>query len=159
MMKSGDACTLERERALAVNLERVAAELRLFDAQDLVAFIRLEMFGNVGNLVNSSTELYFKPGTLKFGMSGDVELAWGKPPRVMLDMEFANQGVLAYFRLILDAVDAAIEITYLSFPIGSSGPSHNTERLVSALSDARLPQRRASRLAELADAQQFAAVQ
>lgn len=157
MMKSGADCTREREHALAASLDRVAGELRLYDPQDFVAFIRLELFGNVENLVNSSTELYFKVGTLKFGMSGDVDLAWGRAPRVMLDMEFAHQGVSAYFRLILDCDDAAVEITYLAFPPGSRSPGANTELLVAALADARLAQRRPSRLAELAEAQLAAA--
>lgn len=157
MMKTGDACTLERERTLAHSLDRVAGELRLFDPQDYAAFIRLEMFGNVANLVNSSTEMHFKPGTLKFGMSGDVDLAWGKPPRVLLDMEFAHQDVSAYFRLILEDAEAAVEITYLSFAGKGGEPGRNTLRLADALADARLPQRRLSRLAELADAQLVAA--
>lgn len=149
MMKSGDAWTLERERALALNLERVAAELRLYEPQEFVAFVRLELFGNVENLVNSSTELYFKPGTLKFGMSGDVDLAWGKTPRVMLDMEFTHQGVTAYFRLILESEDAAVEITYLAFAGNSGDPHRNTQRLIEALADARLSHRKISRLAEM----------
>ena len=80
MLRTGNAHTLEREKALADGLRDVAAELRLIDATDLVAYLRTEQFGNIANLVNSSTELYFRPGTLAFGLSGDVQLKWGETP-------------------------------------------------------------------------------
>lgn len=152
MLKTGDAYTAERERALGAALAGVAAELRLVDPQDYVAFIRLDLFGNLAHIVASSTELYFKPDTMKSGMSGDIEIGWNRMPRVALDMEFAHAGVTAYFRLILEAELAAIEITYLSFGAnGGTDPHANTQRLVDALADARLATpRRSSRLADLA---------
>lgn len=145
---------LARERALAVGMDYVAGELRLIDPQDFVAFIRLEMFGNVANLVNSSTEMYYKQGALRFGMSGEALLQWGEPPVVILDMEFCYQGVTAYFRLILDSEGAAVELTYLQFADASDDAEVNTQRLIEALSGARQSDgRRISRLAELASAQ------
>lgn len=151
MMKAGDTFTLERERALAEGLDRVAAELKLVDAQDYVAFIRLDMFGNIANIVNSSTELYYRPGTLKFGMSGEAHASWGEPARVTLDMEFDHADVKAYFRLMLAQDQAGVELTYLSFKAASADPAANTRRLKEALASARLADgRRMSRLAELA---------
>lgn len=145
---------LARERAIAIGMDYVAGELRLVDPQDFVAFIRLEMFGNVANLVNSSTEMYYKPGSLKFGMSGEVQLQWSDAPVVILDMEFAYGGVTAYFRLILDSEGAAVELTYLQFADASDDAEINTQRLIEALSSARQSDgRRISRLAELANAQ------
>jgi hypothetical protein len=41
--------------------------------------IRTERFGNIANLVNSSTELYYKPGTLRFGSSGGPIAVSAKP--------------------------------------------------------------------------------
>ncbi len=130
--------TLEREKALAEGIKEVAAELRLIDVADFVAFIRMEQFGNVASLVNSSTELFFKPGTLTFGLSGDVELSWGGTPVVMLDMEFRHMGVNVYFRLALEALQAGIEINYITFDDGSQDPDQNTQRLMEAIADARL---------------------
>ena len=138
MLKSGNAHTLEREKALADGLRDVAAELRLIDATDLIAFLRTEQFGNISNLVNSSTELYFKPGTLAFGKSGVVHLKWGEAPAVALDMEFAHRGVTVYFRLLLKALQAGVDITYIAFGSSSARPEDNTRRLVEAISDARL---------------------
>lgn len=154
MLKSGDSYMLERERALADGLDRVAAELRLVEPQEYVAFMRLELFGNIANIVNSSTELYYQPGTMKFGMSGEVDVRWGEPARVILDMEFDHHGVKAYFRLLLDADTAAVELTYLAFSPADGDPDVNTQRLKDAIFDARQADgRRSSRIAALMNAQ------
>jgi len=154
MMKAGDTFTLQRERVLAEGLDRVAAELRLVDPQDYIAFIRMELFGNIANIVNSSTELYYRPGTLKFGMSGDVNISWGEPAQVTLDMEFEHDDVKAYFRLILAGDQAGVELTFLSFATPAADPAVNTRRLGDAMASARLLDgRRVSRLAELATAE------
>jgi hypothetical protein len=138
MLKQGCDYALEREKALADGLRDVASELRLIDAIDLVTFIRAEQFGNIKTLVNSSTELFFKPGTISFGSSGDVDLRWGGSPSVALDMEFHHMCVSVYFRLLLRALHAGIEINHISFEDGSRDPDENTRRLVDAIADARL---------------------
>lgn len=138
MQKQGRNYTFDREKALADGIKEVASELRLIDAVDFVAFIRTEQFANIGNLVNSSTELYFKPDTIRFGSSGDVHLQWGGTPSVSLDMEFHHMRVNVYFRLMLEALQAGIEIDYITFDDGSSDPDQNTQRLIAAITSARL---------------------
>lgn len=138
MLKQGNETTMEREKALADGLKEVASELRLFDATDLVAYIHTGQFGNIRALVNSSTELYFKPDTVRFGLSGSVDLNWGGPPSVSLDMEFHHMRVNVYFRLLLQALNASIEIDYITFEDASPDPEENTRRLVEALVNARL---------------------
>ena len=138
MQKQGKDYTYDREKALAEGIQEVASELRLIDAADFVAFIRTEQFANIGNLVSSSTELYFKPDTVKFGLSGDVDLQWGGTPSVSLDMEFHHMRVNVYFRLLLDALHAGIEIDYITFDEGSADPDQNTQRLIDAIANARL---------------------
>jgi hypothetical protein len=138
MQKQGRDYTFEREKALADGIKEVASELRLVDAADFVAFIRTEQFGNVANLVNSSTELYFKPDTLTFGLSGDIDLQWGSPPSVSFDMEFHHLQVNVYFRLLLQAMHASVEIDYITFEGGSADPDENTRRLIEAIASARL---------------------
>jgi hypothetical protein len=130
--------TLEREKALAEGIKDVASELRSVDAVDLIAFVRTEQFANVRSLVNASTELFFKPGTIKFGSWAEVDLKWGKPPSVVLDMEFHHMDLDVYFRLHLGARQAAVEITYISFGIPARDPHENTRRLVEAIADARI---------------------
>ena len=138
MQKQGKDYTSEREKALAEGIREVASELRLVDAADYVAFIRTEQFANIGNLVSSSTELYFKPDTIKFGLSGDINLQWDTPPSVSLDMEFHHMRVNVYFRLMLEALHAEIEIDYITFDEGSADPDENTQRLIDAIANARL---------------------
>jgi hypothetical protein len=138
MLRQGNTYTVERERALAEGLREVAAELRLIDAADLIAFIRTEQFANIANLVTASTELYYHPGTLSFGRSGDIDVKWGATPAISLDMEFHHPQVSVYFRLLLEALHAGIEITYISFAAGSADPDENTRLLAAAIADARL---------------------
>ena len=138
MQKPGINTTIERERALAEGMREVASELRLVDATDFVAFIRTGQFANVGSLVSSSTELFFKPGTVRFGSSGDIDLKWGGTPSIMLDMEFHHMRVNVYFRLWLEALQAGVEINYITFEGASADADENTRRLVSAIADARL---------------------
>jgi len=138
MLQERSNYTLDREKALADGIKIVASELRLVEATDLVAFIRTEQFANIRTLVNASTELYFKPDTVCFGLAADVELKWGGPPSITLDMEFHHMRVNVYFRLVLEAVHASIEIDYISFEEGSDDPDENTRRLVDAIADARL---------------------
>ena len=138
MLKQRIDHAYERERALAMGMTQVASELRLIDAIDYIAFIRTEQFGNLRALVNSSTELYFKPGTICFGLSGDINLKWGGVPSISLDMEFHHRQVNVYFRLLLEALQAGIEINYISFESPSLDPEENTQRLITAIADARL---------------------
>jgi hypothetical protein len=138
MKRQGDACTLERERALGHGVRELASELRMIEPADYVAFVRAERFANIANLVASSAELFFKPGTISFGHSGEVDLRWGEPPSVALDMEFRHQQVNVYFRLILEAQRAGVEITYLAFDEATGAAEDNTRLLREAIADARL---------------------
>jgi hypothetical protein len=140
----------EREMALALALKEVAAELRLLEAVDLVAFIRTGQFGNVRSLVNCSTEMYFKPGTMSFADSGDVSLNWTGEPSVVLNMQFHHRRVEVFFRLLLESEQAGVEIEYISFSGNSPDPAVDTRRLVDAIADARfapaIPKSRATNL-------------
>jgi hypothetical protein len=138
MLKQGNDYAREREKALADGLREVASELRMVEPTDFIAYIKTEQFGNLRNLVNSSTEMFFKPGTISFGLSGEVDLEWSTSPCISLDMEFHHLGVSAYFRLVLWSLQAGVEINYVSFKNSSPEPDENTLRLVNAIDDARL---------------------
>ncbi len=125
------------ERILAHGLKEVAAELRLIDAADLVAYIRTGQFGNVRSLVNASTEMYFKPGTMAFRHSGHVQLCWTGEPSIALDMEFRHPSVDVFFQLVLEARQAGVEIEYISFAGETERPDNEARRLMDAISQAR----------------------
>ena len=48
---------------------------------DLITFIRTENHPNINDLVNSSAELYLKPGTLSYGWAAEVDMRWTGAPR------------------------------------------------------------------------------
>jgi hypothetical protein len=54
----------EREQIIADALVGFASELRLTDAAELMSMIQNDQAANLADLVNSSTELYFKSGTM-----------------------------------------------------------------------------------------------
>ncbi|MFA5957174.1 hypothetical protein [Hyphomicrobium sp.] len=127
-----------REKILGDSIRCVATDLRLIDLPDLVSYLKTGQIASVSSLVQSSIELSFKPETLSFGHAGDVFLEWGVLPRVFLDMEFHHQSVHVYFRLMLEAEEAGVEITYIKFEGETNAPGHNTVRLHDALGEARL---------------------
>lgn len=127
-----------REKLLGDSIRCVAADLRLIDVPDLIAYLRTSQVASVGALVQASVELSFKPDTLMFAYSGDVYLDWDGPPRISFDMEFHHEAVHVYFRLMLEAQQAAVEITYISFDGHGHEPDQNTVRLGNALQSARL---------------------
>ena len=54
-----------REIIVANAIEQVVGELRLVDVADYIAFIRLEHFACLSDMVDSAAELFFMPGTLQ----------------------------------------------------------------------------------------------
>ena len=135
MLRQSDRCTLEREQALGDALQQVASELRLIDLADLIAFIRMEQFGNIAALVSASTDLFFESGAICFARSGDVRAGWSESPRVTLDLEFRDPRVRVYFRLFLEEAQAAIEIDYINYEVPDKDPDANTRCLIAALAD------------------------
>jgi hypothetical protein len=53
-------------------------------------------------------------------------------------MEFHHMQVSVYFRLLLEALQAGVEINYISFEAGSTDPDQNTRALIAAIANARL---------------------
>jgi hypothetical protein len=132
-----------RERILAETMRDLATDLRLIDLADFAAFIRLGQFGNVEHLVNSSVELYFQRGTLRFGSSAEAEVGWSSEPRVVLDMVFEADTLSIYFRLVLGQKRAAVEIDYITFSDAALDAEENTLRFEKAIQAARCPRAQA----------------
>ncbi|MCJ7997050.1 hypothetical protein J5N58_21525 [Rhizobium cremeum] len=130
--------SIEREEILARAIGPLAAELRLIDAADFISMLRFEHHGSIADLVESAAELYFHPGTIRFGAGGDYALDWDSLPSVTLDLEIMPRGVTIYARLMLGRDKAAISIDYINFQSASSDPDVNTAFLASSLGEARL---------------------
>ena len=73
----------------------------MVDVADYIAFIRLERFANVSDIVDSAAERFFMPGTLKLGHGGEAHLGWSGEPRIVLDLELRPRGATVYFTLAM----------------------------------------------------------
>lgn len=139
MLRQSSEYTHEHEKALADGVREIASELRLIEPADLIAFLQTSQFGNLRSLINASTEMYFKPGTMSFGLSGWASVNWDSPPHIVLDMEFHHRKVDVFFRLVLENEEAGVEIDYISFGNKGLPPEEAGQRLMDAIADARIP--------------------
>jgi hypothetical protein len=127
------------ERQITDAMKEVALELRSVDVIDLASYIHTLKLANVGDLINSALELYFKPRTLVFSYSGDVELTWFGSPSVGLDMELHCAGVDVYFRLVIEALSVGVHINYLSLDGTACDGQCDALRFTRAIDAARFP--------------------
>ena len=143
-------CIVDPNRAeyadiLERHLKEVADELRTIDILELINFIQAESFAALEDLLQSSTELFFRDGTLTFAWTARVDVNWETAPIVTLGMEFRSDSVAVFFDLLLGAFDHAARIGGILFEADGAddfmGPAH----LCEALARARLPLREASR--------------
>ncbi len=130
--------TSAREIVVAEAIRETVSELRMVDIADYIAFIRMERFGNISDIVDSAAELYFMPGTLRLGHGGEAHVEWTGEPKIVLDLELRPQGATVYFALTLTARVASVEVNYVSFEKPDSDPDVNTQRLEDALMTARI---------------------
>ena len=128
----------KREVVVAEAIGDFVSELRLIEVADFIAYIRLERFANLADLIDSAAELYFMPGTLKLGHGGEAHVEWAGEPRIVLDMEMRPQGATVYFTLTLTEKHAEINVNFVSFAESRDDPDENTARLAAALAQARI---------------------
>jgi hypothetical protein len=100
------------EREMNEALRNVALEIRSVDVLELASFIHSEKFSNIGDIVHSAMELYFKPHALLFSYSGEVRLNWFGGALVALDMELHAGEVDVYFRLNIDALNTDVQFRH-----------------------------------------------
>ncbi len=139
MSDVGAGCFPDLERQINDSLKEVALELRSIDVIDLASYIHTMKLGNVGDLINSALELYFKPQTFVFSYSGDVEMTWFGRPSVSLDMELHSAGVDVYFSLVIEALTVGVHIKHLSIDGAVCACRCDAVRLTKALEAARFP--------------------
>ena len=125
------------EKCLADALIGVASEMRLIDVCDLIAYIKAENFANVGDLINSSAELYFQPGKLIFYSGANIKAGWDTSPSFRFDLEFCHAGVQVFFCLELYNASASVDIACISFDHPAGDPQADTLFLREAIEDAR----------------------
>jgi hypothetical protein len=127
-----------REIIVARALEQVVDELRLIDVADYIAFIRLEHFACLSDLVDSAVELFFMPGTLRLGHGAEAHVDWSGGPRIVLDLELRPPGVTVYFQLTLTEHTASVVVNYVSFESPDEDPGRNTTLMAAVIEEARI---------------------
>ena len=137
LLEPGNGCAGPVAHALTRALEPVADDLRLVNVVDFVAYIHDQKLANLQDVVNSSAELYFKPGTLAFGWSAEVDLDWGSPPVVAFDIEFRHRSVWLVFKLILRDKQLEVTIKHVSLACSAAGGRRHLELILEAIADAR----------------------
>jgi hypothetical protein len=139
MSGTHSGCFADFEQQINEAMKEVALDLRSVDVIDFASFIHTLKLANVGDLINSSLELYFRPQTLIFSYSGDVELTWFGMPSVGLDMELHCAGIDVYFRLTIEALSVGVEINYLSLDGKVCHEPCDPMRFSRAIEAARIP--------------------
>lgn len=129
---------ISREAIVADAIEQVVRELRLIDVADYIAFIRLEHFACLSDLVESASELFFMPGTLRLGHGGEAYVDWSGGPRIVLDLELRLPGVTVYFQLTLTEHEASVVVNYVAFQASQDDPDANTALLRRLLDEAQI---------------------
>ena len=136
---SGASVLRTREKILADGLLAVASELRLIDVAELIDFVRAEKYSNIQDLIDSSVELYFRPGVLTFAWVAQTRLEWSAAPSISLDMEFRNRRITVFFCLQLEGHAASVGIRHIAFDVQPSDQDAGTRELREAIADALLP--------------------
>ncbi len=129
---------LAHEEMIANAMVDVATELRLADPSELILMIRGEQAANIADLVNSSSELFFKSGTLRYALSAGCDVQWDSTPIIRLDMEFRYAAVCAFFRLMIGRKRAAVDVVEVLFDDDDLDGAAKDERLSAAIAGARL---------------------
>lgn len=128
-----------QERVLADAMVEVATELRLADPLDFLMMIRGHQDANIADLVNSSSELFFRSGSLRYGLAACCDLNWETTPTVGLDMEFREAAVTVFFRLSIQRAHASVEILEVFIDEGEEIEDEAaSQRLSQAIASARL---------------------
>ncbi len=126
------------EEAIAHALVDVATELRLADPAELMLMIRKEQAANIADLVNSSTELFYRHGTFRYALTASFEMKWNSTPTASFEMEFNNANVCAFFRLMIGERRAGVNVRHVFFDEPDVGYASRRRRLAEAIIDARI---------------------
>ncbi len=129
---------MARARLLADALADVVDEIRLIEPGDMIAYIHGRQWATIADLVESSTELFFREGALTFSCSATVDVGWTFPPSISLDMEFQGDAVTAFFTLVLGAHGSVVDLNTRWFDAPREDEAIATAELVQALAGARL---------------------
>jgi hypothetical protein len=149
-MLAQDIC-LELEPHVASAIASLAAELRLVDISDYIAYLRMERFGCIADIVRDAAELYFTPGFVEFGMDGEASAEWGTPPEVTLMLIINGIHAKAHVALKLCTDHAEVKVGYVSFATDLEARHDRAVLFLDDIADNMMGMRRLSPGASLFD--------
>lgn len=129
---------LELEPHLARAISSLAAELRLVDISDYIAYLRMEQYGCVADIVRDAADLYFTPGFVEFGMDGEASAEWGAAPEVTLMLVINSARAKAHVALKLCEHHAEIKLGYINFATEFEARSDRVHLLLEDIAENRM---------------------
>jgi hypothetical protein len=129
---------LEMENTVADALAPLAAELRLVDMGDYIAYLRMERFGCIADIVRNAAELYFAPGYVEFNMDGEATADWGAPLEVTLMLVIRGARANAHVALKLCEFHAEVKLGYIDITPEFSAEYDRALALENDIADNRL---------------------
>jgi hypothetical protein len=129
------------EAILAANIADLTTEFRNYDVADLIALIKLDRMASLRSLLDGECDMLFMPGTMLFTGHAEVVAGWKGPPSIRIAMTFRHLGVELYYRLVLEADAANVEIDLIRFDPLEASPVARSARLERALRASRIERR------------------
>ncbi|MEM7775375.1 MAG: hypothetical protein AAF732_07170 [Pseudomonadota bacterium] len=126
------------EALLAAHVAGFANEIRQHNVEDLIAFVRLQKNETVRSLLESIGELYFKPKTNRFVDDTELLMGWTMPPRISFSMKFENRSIEVFYRIIVCADTAAVNIDYMQSEDANGNGDVALTKFQCALESARI---------------------
>ena len=125
------------EKMLGESIRPFMAEMFLVNAGIMASYIYSGRDGNVGDIVDSSSEMLQHPEYLRYAREAAVSVDWETAPTIALRMEFVHDTLTALFDLVFDAKSVGIEILGIEYRDDVADPADGFERFVQAVSDLR----------------------
>lgn len=124
------------EKLLARTIRAFIVEMQLVDAGVLIGYILCEKDRHLEHLIESSSEVWLKPGFLRYGRSASAECEWGSKPTASIELEICHPEMTAYFSLVFAADFVGVNLHGILFSRELSDEDEETWNLFSAaLSD------------------------
>ena len=134
-------CLSQRERILAQACSKLASDLRMIDPLSYGNFFHLSQSPGVYEDICRLVQANFPSGGMQFSCSGDALVTWSGNPVVAIDLEFSDDSLHVFFRLVLNGDKTAVELHHIAFHAGETPeeprPEENNLRLADALDAAR----------------------
>ena len=125
------------EEVLACNIKDVIAEFCLTDSDIIRFYADNHLHGNMGDIMMSSAELFFKGETLHYGYAANAGTGQGDSS-IVFDMEFVHGAVTVFFQLIFGNRDIGVTITRIILDDSLDEADFDPSSFARILSSARL---------------------